>query len=143
MKSFRLLFAAAFVTVLGALGEVRAETPTATSIVGTWSGKDEKGIDGGFVFGADGSADLIKAGASFKESMKGQATVTYRFDASKKPHELDMVITRADGGSVTMRCIVEFLSPTKIKVRRPTGEARPVDFSGPENEVIVLDKEVK
>ncbi len=120
----------------------RGETPVATSIVGKWFGKDDKGIEGGFVFEADGSADMIKAGESLEASFNGQATITYRFDPATKPMELDLVIARKDGRMVTMRCIVDFLSPTKIKVRRPSGNNRPADFSGPENENIVLEKVV-
>jgi hypothetical protein len=38
--------------------------PSEKSITGVWAGKDEKGVDGTFVFNADGSADVLKRGVS-------------------------------------------------------------------------------
>lgn len=131
--------------ILGVAPLVAADSapakPTASAIVGSWSGKDEDGATGTFVFAADGSADMIVGGQSLKETViKDQGTITYRFDPAVKPMALDITMARTGGATRTLRCIVEFLSPVKIKMRKPNGEERPKDFAGPATEMIVLDK---
>lgn len=124
-----------------ALAQTRGGEAKPPSIVGTWSGKDETGSIGSFVFEADGSADLLTDGVSMKASLpKGEGSITYRLDPSTKPVSLDIIFARNGQPVMTLQCIVEFLSPDKMRVRRPMGRSRPTDFSGPPNEIIVVQR---
>jgi hypothetical protein len=133
----RVTLCATFIAGAHASDSVKAPS----SIVGKWSGKDDRGTMGAFVFSADGTADLLKDGVSLKETVvKDQGAITYRFDPSVTPITLDIVLTMTNRPVRTMRGIVEFLSPEKMRVRMPRGDSRPLDFSGPQSEIIVVER---
>jgi hypothetical protein len=118
--------------------------PSEASIVGIWTGKDEKGIDGIFVFNADGSADVLKRGVSIKgNTLKNQGTLKYLYDPSTTPAALDLVLTKKTGERITMRAIVMFISENNIKLRISTSNSRPLDFSGTPSDMIVLYRKAK
>ena len=118
--------------------------PREKSIIGIWTGKDEKGVDGTFVFNSDGSADVLKRGVSITGgTLKNQGTLTYHYDPSTAPAALDIVSTKKTGERTTMRAIVMFLSEDCIKLRISTSGIRPLDFSGAPRETIVLNRKTK
>lgn len=141
MRTFpHLRLVALFLAPLpGLVAQAPATTP---SIVGTWIGTDDHGAKGGFVFNADGTADMVVNGASVTQTMlRDQGTLTYRFDFSVTPHALDLVITRKDDFSQPLRCIIEFLSDDEMRLREPHGGERPKDFNGAPREIIVLHRQ--
>ncbi len=125
-------------------GEASVVGPKEKSIVGVWAGKDEKGVDGTFVFNADGSADVLKRGVSINEgSLRDRGTLTYHYDPSTTPAAIDIVLTKRTGERTTIRAIVMFLSKDSIKLRISTSGKRPLDFSGALAETIVLNRKTK
>ncbi len=114
--------------------------PRQKSIIGVWTGKDEKGVDGTFVFNADGSADVLKRGVSIN---RDRGTLTYHYDPSTTPAAIDIVLTRRTGERSTLRAIVMFLAEDSIKLRISTSGIRPLDFSGPSGETIVLSRKTR
>lgn len=140
LSSFRwLAFLALLVTLATQLGAVTTEK----SIVGTWTGIDDRGVSGSFVFNADGSADILKGGVSLKKDVPAdEGGITYRFDAAVTPHAIDITVTMKGRKPSTLPGIVEFISADKIRLRMsPAKPVRPADFSGPPSEVIVLARE--
>ena len=111
------------------------------SLVGTWSGTDNRGEAGTLVLNADGSADMIRNGVSLKESVvKTNGTITYRFSAESTPAQFDFTVARSDGKLLTMLGIAEFQPDGALKVRLVRSGTRPVDFNGPPEETILLRK---
>ncbi len=122
-------------------GEASSITaPREKSIIGVWTGKDEKGVDGTFVFNADGSADVLKRGVSIN---RGLGTLTYHYDPSTTPAVIDIVLTKRTGERSTIRAIVMFLAEDSIKLRISTSGVRPLDFSGASGETIMLNRKTK
>jgi hypothetical protein len=125
-------------------GEASIVGPKEKSIIGVWAGKDEKGVDGAFVFNADGSADVLKRGVSTNgEPLKNRGTLTYHYDPSATPAAIDIVLTKRTGERTAIRAIVMFLSEDSIKLRISTSGIRPLDFSGAPGETIVLNRKTK
>ena len=125
-------------------GEASIVGPKEKSIIGVWAGKDEKGVDGTFVFNADGSADILKRGVSiYGGTLTNRGTLTYHYDPSTTPAAIDIVLTKMTGERTTIRAIVMFLSENSIKLRISTTGIRPLDFSGAPGETIVLNRKTK
>jgi hypothetical protein len=124
--------------------EASIVAPREKSIIGVWAGKDQKGVDGTFVFNADGSADILKGGVSINGgTLRNRGTLTYHYDPSTIPAAIDIVLTKRTGEHTTIRTIVMFLSEDSIKLRISTSGIRPLDFSGAPGEIIVLNRKTK
>ncbi len=139
MKAITILCAALGLVLLTAQPAHATDAP---SIVGIWLGTDDMGVKGGFIFNADGSADMLRNGESFKATVvKNTGTITYKYDASVTPNQLDIIVTRTGGGSQTLPCIVQFIDADHLRMRQPNGGPRPKDFNGAaKNEIIVLGR---
>ncbi len=143
MKAFSLLRLLVSTALLLAVApDTRAGTK-ATDLIGTWTGLDNRGVSGSFVFAADGGADILKEGVSLRKGLpKDEGSITYRFDPSVTPHAIDIIVAMKDRKPATLPGILEFITPDRIRVRMsPAKPERPADFSGPPNEVIVLERE--
>jgi hypothetical protein len=134
-----LLAVALLITLAPRLGAA----PTAQDIVGTWTGLDDRGVRGSFVFAADGTADILKDGVSLKKEVPpDEGTISYRFDPSVTPHAIDIIVAMKGKKPSTLPGILEFVTADRIRLRMsPAKPVRPVDFSGPPSEVIVLQRE--
>ncbi|OEE79698.1 hypothetical protein [Vibrio genomosp. F6] len=108
-----------------------------TPIVGVWTGVDEKGIEGSFIFNSDGSADVINDGISIKDTVvRNRGTIKYHYDPSATPSEFVLVIRNNNGKIKKIYGIVEFVSKDSIRINMLPSGKRPVDFSG----AIVLNR---
>lgn len=98
------------------------------------------------MFTADGNADMLRDGQSFKATvMKGEGKMTYRLDRTVTPIALDLTATFANGKSNTMLFIIEFTNDDTMRMRMtPVGSPRAKDFKGAApDEIIVLHRRVE
>lgn len=112
-------------------------------LIGSWTATDDEGVHGGFVFRADGTADMIREGVSFKDTViKDGGTITYRVDDSVTPIQLDIIVTRKNGQPQVLPSIIRFFDHDTLNMRQPNGGPRPTSFEhAAANEVIVLKRE--
>jgi hypothetical protein len=140
MKMLRSISVALCIVLIAVIGTIAAPNAP-VSLVGTWAGKDDTGVYGAFIFRADGTADVIRGAVSMKDTMvKDDGSITYHLDSSVTPIALDLILMKKNGPAIPIRCIAEFISANKMRVRMPNGLARPTDFEGPKNEMIVVQK---
>lgn len=137
LRAFWIVFFGLGVAFNAMAGDIRQD------LIGTWLGIDDEGVRGGFVFRADGSADMIRNGVSFQETViKDQGKITFRVDDSVTPIHLDLVVTRTNGKEQVLASIMQFIDSDTLKIRQPNGGPRPKDFThAAANEVIVLQRE--
>jgi phage terminase large subunit-like protein len=100
----------------------------AQSLIGEWKGKDSTGATATMIFREDGAYQMIQGGVAVIGSSEG-VKVTWRFDATKNPMQLDIHV-KGDKGEIVMPMIVRFVSDKKIQVgMAPDMETRPSAFS--------------
>ncbi|MGR5150073.1 hypothetical protein ACQKP8_26445 [Photobacterium alginatilyticum] len=106
--------------------------PHNSPIVGVWSGVDEGGVEGSFIFNSDGSADVIRDGISIKDAVvRNRGTLKYHYDPTTTPSEIVLIIRNNNNAKVTkIYGIVEFVSKDSIRINMLSLGKRPVDFSG-------------
>ena len=103
----------------------------AEDIVGKWEGKSPQGEKISYEFKADKSVIWNIDSDTFP----GPITAHYSVDYSTKPVKLDMFdFSYAPMNAVRVLAIVEFISPTKIKINAAGGAAgsknlRPTSFN--------------
>ena len=120
--------------------------PADPGVIGKW--KDLKHTGDGMTFDKDGYLIMISEGVShggknFIE--KGDTgSLTYEVNPKTNPKSLDITVTMfRTKEQRTMKCIYEFISPTKMRVRMNTGEdnTRPAKFGASEDEdTMIIEK---
>jgi hypothetical protein len=106
------------------------------NIVGVWRHWDDR-TSGfiTFVFTQDGEADMVNDNVSTRSmAIAHGGSMTYTYDPSTDPASLDIVAVGGSGPATKMRCIVQFLTEDRIKVRMAHGQGyvkRPKGFVTP------------
>ena len=98
--------------------------------LGEWSGVDNAGVVGSFVFQKDGTGKITQGNAS--DSFR------YEIDYSKVPISLDLILTQ-DGKEFRIKSIIEFIDRDKMRWRTYHNDTRPTAFllEDPKNTLIL------
>jgi hypothetical protein len=117
---------------------------SAPSLVGTWEGIS-KGDVGGFVFGLDGKADIIKNGDSIrKQTIKDRVSLFYSIDMSKDPMHLDIFGIDTSGKERSrLKMIFQYIDKDSIRVRIGFGGDRPDKFVSDSDKNTIILKRVR
>jgi hypothetical protein len=112
-------------------------------IAGSWLCEKTKTGSIEFVFMEDGQADVIQNGESMREKAGGK--IKYRFvRPSRTPTCLDIIVDRGTDADFYIKCIVQFISEDRMKLRMISGSAfvvRPRDFpEGGGMDTAILDR---
>ena len=101
-----------------------------TQHLGEWSGVDNTGQVGSFVFQKDGTGKITQGKAS--DSFR------YEIDYSKTPIWLDLILTQ-DGKEYRIKSIIEFIDHDKMRWRTYHNDTRPTAFlqEDPKNTLIL------
>lgn len=112
-------------TLLACCGKIKQ-----TQHLGEWSGVDNTGEVGRFVFQKDGTGKITQGNAS--DSFR------YEIDYSKIPIWLDLILTQ-DGKEYRIKSIIEFIDRDKMRWRTYHNEIRPTAFllEDPKNTLVL------
>lgn len=132
-------------------GHITAEDPDYRSpkdllherIAGTWTSERDDGKSISFIFMEQGQADVIQNGESMREKARGK--MKYRFvHPSRTPTCLDIVVDRGTDSDYYIKCIIEFISEDRMKLKMAAGSGftvRPRKFAvGLDRGVLILTR---
>ena len=124
-RASRALIFLAFSTLLACCGRMKQPQH-----LGEWSGVDNTGEVGSFVFQKDGTGKITQGNAS--DSFR------YEIDYSKVPIWLDLIMTQ-DGKEYRIKSIIEFIDSDKMRWRTYHNDTRPTAFllEDPKNTVLL------
>lgn len=114
------------------------------TIVGTWSGVDETGKKGSFIFDNEGYC-ILKIGKSIigGKNYQGKGSLEYKVNFNVRPIHLDLIAYKPDGRKRgQMLLIMKIIDDKTIKIRMNFSKVRPRDFENDiKKDIMILRKE--